>query len=152
VGGGGSPGEKEREGGGREGEGRRTKSECPGKGWRRVDTAAAQRTKFWAVTCAHLISERRALERFRCCQPRACLSGDSRRSCWTTWGEPLPLGQHHFWSVRTITDVHHKQIVGAGVKRFLLGIWKHSELEGVWGVHHAQFEVAETREQVFVGP
>ena len=44
-----------------------------------------------------------------------------------------------------------QKIVGAEVKRFLLGIWKHAELEGVRGVCRAQFEVAETTEQVFVG-
>ena len=46
-----------------------------------------------------------------------------------------------------------QKIVGAEAKRFLLGIWKCIELEGVLirGVHRVQFEVAETMEQVFVG-
>jgi hypothetical protein len=53
----------------------------------------------------------------------------------------------------TIIDIHHNEIVGAEVKRFLVGIWKYAELEGVRGVYRVQFEVAETMEmeQVFVG-
>ena len=40
--------------------------------------------------------------------------------------------------------------VGAGFKRFLLGIWIYAELEGARGMYRVQFKVAETMEQVFV--
>jgi hypothetical protein len=56
----------------------------------------------------------------------------------------LLLGQHLFWGLRTIFDIHHQKNAGTGVKRFLLGIQKYAEVEGVRGVYRVQFEVAET--------
>ena len=58
----------------------------------------------------------------------------------SVWATPFFL----FWGLRTIFDIHHQKNADAGAKRFLLGIRKYVEAEGVRGVYRTQFEVAET--------
>jgi hypothetical protein len=153
-GGGGGKG-RERGGRGRkkdEGRGRAT-GEGVAKG--RCSSHAAGKDLSKYSICARLISEKRALEieRFRCYQPRAYLSGDSR---YLVAGGPdgtggggsayYTPGQHLFLSPRAIFDIHHQKNAGAGAN---VSCWGFGS--GGGGVYRIQFEVAETKEQVFLG-
>jgi hypothetical protein len=79
--------EKERGEGGREG-GRRTKDEerAPGKGVTKGGHSSRAADKILGNYMRPPHFRETFLERFRCCQPRAHLSGDSKWSCNTIFG------------------------------------------------------------------
>jgi hypothetical protein len=93
-----------------------------------------RRTTFWEIIYAHLISERHALERFRCCRT----GGEGR----------FRLGNTFFGvSVRFSTSITKKmKVQGSKISCWGFGNMKYPEVEGARGVCRVQFEVAKAME------